>query len=209
MAHDFTSSFDARGKGPRDAYLEEFLTCANLRLKRGKHWRMHEHDRDDVAAAMTIRVLSNIDDYVARYPRPEKLVGVMLDQAVLGHHRKQAVQQGRGARFGREMVYLDGLTDDPTGAWDHDTVGEAETIGEAAEMVSMLEAALIGRGVKDRNLALLRMVDGHGVTVTEAADRLGIRRETASRILKKVREAAKAEVAQWKIDGISYPDRET
>lgn len=208
MTHDFTSPSNARGKGPRDAYLEDFLANAQLRLERGKHWRMHEHDRDDVASEMTIRVLTKAGDYSTRYTQPEKLAGAMLDQGVIGHQRKQAVQQGRGARFGREAVYFDDLAHDPTGSWDHDTVGEAEVIDEAARLCGMLDAALIGQGVSERDRELLWMVDGYGLKVREAADRMGIRRETANRILTKVREAAKAQAAQWVADGMSYPHRD-
>jgi DNA-directed RNA polymerase specialized sigma24 family protein len=208
MAHDFRSSPNARGKGPRDAYLVDFQNHAKLRLERGKHFRMHKLDRDDIAADMTVRVLLNVDDYRRRYPQPEKLARVMLDQAVVGYQRKQGAQQGRGARFGREAVYFDDLTTDPTSSWDHDSVGEAEVIDEAVRLCGMLDAALIGQGVSARNRELLWLVLGEGITVTEAADRVGVRRETAGRILKKVVAAAKAQAAQWKADGISYPHRD-
>lgn len=208
MAHDFTSPSNARGKGPRDAYLEAFLDHAKLRLARGKYGRMHEHDRDDIAGRMILRVLPKVDDYRRRYPQPEKLASVMVNQAVIGYLRNDGAQKGLGARLTRKVDALDSLTIDPTASWDHDTVGEADTVAEATDTATMLDAALLGQGVSERDRELLWMVDGYGLKVREAADRMGIRRETANRILTKVREAAKAEVAQWKADGMSYPHRD-
>jgi DNA-directed RNA polymerase specialized sigma24 family protein len=68
-----------------------------------------------------------------------------------------------------------------------------------------LEAALLGQGVNQRGLQLLRWVDGEGISVTEAARRLGIARETAQRELGKARRVAQAEADQWRADGRSMP----
>lgn len=107
MTDDFTSSKNARNRFNGDTYLHEFRQAAATRLARGKHGRIHELDRDDIASRMVVRVLLNLEDYRRRYPKPEKLAAVMLDQAVIGYQRAEGAQRGEGTRGGRKVHHLD------------------------------------------------------------------------------------------------------
>ena len=106
MNDDFTSSYNARKRSSSDLYMEEFHRATVRRLARGKHARIHELDRDDIASRMALRVWLRLDDYRRRYPQPDKLASVMLNQAIIGHLRAEGAQRGAGARGARIVFHL-------------------------------------------------------------------------------------------------------
>ena len=66
---------------------------------------------------------------------------------------------------------------------DTDVVEHVDTIAELRSLASQLR-------LSDRDWALLYYVHGLDYTVTDAAKRCGIRRETAAKQLSKIRRAA-------------------
>ena len=235
MTDDFTSSNNARNRANGDTYLQSFSEAAVKRLAHSKHGRIHKLDRDDIASRMVLRVLLNLDDYRRRYPKPETLAAVMLEQATIGYFRAEGAQRGDGARGGRDFAEFGSWTDTRPSLGEFSRLDAEETYrrgpirrtynpllaesltasnldgpdgypdSDLVQTYRLLDAALLATGVDERGRWLLRRVDGDGVTVTEAAYELGIARETAQRALGKARKAASAAAAQWRADGRPMP----
>lgn len=74
-----------------------------------------------------------------------------------------------------------------------DPVGDA--VAEADEAAWMVGALADRLQWTDRDRRLVDLVDGRGLTITAAAQRLGIARETANRRLTHLRREARALVA--------------
>ncbi len=171
-------------------------------------------DRDDVVQAVLVKAWKRLEHYQQHYPRAAVLARVLVRSVGEDHARGQRVQQGMGARLhcdatggrtvGRRRVALEVRIDQ--GEWlAHpdvvavtlrlavDPVGDALADAQAAQWLVGHLADRLRWSARDR--ALADLVDGHGLTVTAAAQRLGIARETANRRLVQMHREARALVA--------------
>lgn len=136
------------------------------------------------------RLLERLAAAVEDYPDPVVYAKVRATgrHALLGMMRSDDVQAGRGARRGR--IVIDG---EARSGGDHERPGHtayeqyahrcAGSHDDLAELMArhqQVRDALAPLSARARTL--LYLVDGQGCTVTEAAARLRIARETAARI---------------------------
>lgn len=110
-------------------------------------------------------------------------------RAVVDLLRTDAAQRGEGARRTRTVAALDGAIASVLGGDDeltlHDVYGTDDQGFFTVETRDLLAGALLGLTARQRQVVYL--VDGVGHAVTDAAERLGITRETASRALSVAR----------------------
>lgn len=158
----------------RGSYVVEFSDHLRSILSR----RHGYHVASEAVSRETLRVMEHVDDYMRRYPSPQVLARVAStgDRAVIGMLRVDNAQRGAGCKGGRTVF---SLSDDTAPHIDFDVeLGHLER-SDRYDDLQMLQAMLAPLSKRQRSLLLL--VDGFGYTVTEAAARLGIARETAAR----------------------------
>lgn len=180
------------------------------RLLRSHRW-VTPCDHDDLVQAVLLKAWQHRDQYGRRYPRTGVLAAVLLRSAREDHARSMRVQQGQGARLvadgeggrrtARERLSLevagDGFTVMPhplvtslTLRQGLDPVGD--TVAHTLDTRSAAHRVQLHLRLTTRDQALVCLVDGLGFSVTEAAARVGVARETANRRIVEIRRAATA-----------------
>lgn len=107
MTDYFAPNSSGRFVSRRDAYIHVLHQTALQQLRGRKYSHIHQHDANDIASRMVLRVLMNLDDYRQRYPMPEKLASVMVGQMAIGYFRSEGGQRGDGVRRGRLFGHFD------------------------------------------------------------------------------------------------------
>lgn len=200
--HSNAPAHRTRAVRPQTSAVERYILRFQRELAiRLAGRRIPRFDIDDIVQSESLRLYRRYQQIVAGYPSPAQYAAA---RARTGHAhtdflRKQGAQRGTGAIVHRDaetnelhkgrtvisgdvFVSIDGTTTDYTyfdqycdRDWSHDDPARAVIVDE------MLQAALVQ--ATDRQRALLKLVDGEGYTVAEAAVTFGITRETASRDL--------------------------
>lgn len=166
-------------------------------------------DHDDVVQAVLVKVWRRLEHYRVAYPKVAVLAAVMVRSVGEDHARVQRAQQCQGARLvddgrgglrsGRLGVSLDGLVEraesggynevaavmvrggfDPVGDCVVDRLGACQRVEQVAVRLQLSR----------RDRALVHLVDGLGLTVTQAARHIGVARETANRRLAHIHRCA-------------------
>ncbi|MEY4174007.1 MAG: hypothetical protein RI900_1172 [Actinomycetota bacterium] len=158
----------------RGRYVVEFSNHLSSILSR----RHGYHVVSEAVSRETLRVMERVDDYMRRYPDPRVLARVACtgSRAVIGLLRVDNAQRGAGSKGARRVF---SLSDDTAPGIDLDAKWGYIERCDRYDDLQMLQALLAPLTKRQRELLLL--VDGYGYTVTEAAARLGIARETAAR----------------------------
>lgn len=140
------------------------------------------YDLGDIVDSEAVRVLERIDVVMSHWtPARYAAVRASGGRATIDHARREAAQRGEGARHERTVTQLDAprFDDDPTTIAESITDG-VEPSGTIVDR-DLLQRALLGISADERRLVgLVHLV---GLSVTEAANEIGIARETASRRL--------------------------
>jgi RNA polymerase sigma factor (sigma-70 family) len=175
---------------PQEAYIVAFKDHLTRLLRRSPL----QCDIDDIVSREVLSVWADIDTKMRRFPNPSVYAFVRArgDRALIGFRRNDQAQRGQGARGGRTVLSLHDdatwRTDRPTAKnrADGDVVDRAGEFAGGLDAVAdrladdeMLFAALMT--LPERQRKVLYLVDGEGYSVSAAADRLGVARETASR----------------------------
>lgn len=183
--HRTTSPFQAR-----DAYAVTFRDTLTRMLRR----TAITCDIDDIVSREVVSLWSDIDAKMGKFPNPSvyAFVRAQGDRALIGFRRNEQVQRGEGARGGRTVVSIhqqaqrsgekcDDASDLADTLFDHTSpfANGLDVVADRLGGDQMLFAALMQ--LTERQRTLLYLVDGHGYSVTAAADALGVARETASR----------------------------
>ena len=164
---------------PTDAYVVEFQRrLAALLASRFRH------DADDIAQHEAERLCRRVGEIMAAYPSATVYANVRAGHATQDHLKRAAVQRGEGARGGRSVISGDAVVDADSGVslFDvHQPAGLAleEEVIMRAESERLVRQAMLRLPADQARV--IALVDGLGYSVTEAADSLGIARETASR----------------------------
>lgn len=166
-------------------------------------------DHDDVVQAVLVKVWCRLEHYRAAYPTRAVLAKVLVRSVGEDHNRAQRSQQCQGARLvddgrgglrsGRQGVSLDGLAEraeaggynevsavtlrdgfDPVGDRVADRLGACQRVEQVAVQLRLSQ----------RDRMLVHLVDGLGLTVTQAARHIGVARETANRRLTQIHRCA-------------------
>ncbi|MFZ9628613.1 MAG: RNA polymerase sigma factor [Ilumatobacteraceae bacterium] len=149
---------------------------------------------EEIAAAEVARAVADFDSIasrftVASYARQR----ANLSRAYIDYLRRDNAQRGAGAR-GRRKVLHAAAAARVERRDDDEKVRPIEEI--IADPIDQFEAALVSERIaralevlSAEQRRIIELVDLEGLEVTEAAQRLGIRRETASRRLSKARAA--------------------
>jgi len=162
------------------AYREELLRLF------GKRTRVNGHDVDDIVSYAVELVMEQIDFVCGKYPDPVVFARRQYTNKIHDYRRRIASQRGEGARFSRAIDSFDMMSNPDAsvpGVIDFsDSVVESmerdEQMGRLREVLS------------DKEMEIVWLVDGHDMTVKDAAKRLGLRRETVSRKRTAIHEKA-------------------
>jgi DNA-directed RNA polymerase specialized sigma24 family protein len=92
------------GRSSRDAYLHVYWAVIRdmARARRVS---------EDVVGFGTIRLLTRLDEIMARYPDPARYARANFANLALDWARREAAQRGGGAQFGRSVTSLEGAED--------------------------------------------------------------------------------------------------
>lgn len=146
--------------------------------------RSHPLDWEDIAAFGYLEKCGAIDQVMASHPDPVRFARISAANLGRDYFRREAAADGRGARFGRTKVGVPGVEDmDLRDVWITDDIAGfvAGRIDHDA-LVAVGAAAL----TRDQWIAI-HLVDVQGLAVSEAAELVGVRRETMSRRLSIAR----------------------
>ena len=161
--------------------------------------RRNAQDASDIAGTVFEKFAQNPNHYMTIYPDPYRYARAAVRNAAISYGRTQGAQRGEGARFirnadgttssGRLVLSGNALTGE--GSFElFDTVAcqdepFEDQIDRQIDTTAMLDQCLIGQSLSTREV--LRLVDGQGYTVLEAAAQVNQRRETVSRRLSRGR----------------------
>ena len=161
--------------------------------------RRNAQDASDIAGTVFEKFAQNPNHYMTIYPDPLHYARAAVNNAAISYGRTQGAQRGEGARFirnadgttssGRLVLSGNALTGE--GSFElFDTVAcqdepFEDQIDRQIDTTAMLDQCLIGQSLSTREV--LRLVDGQGYTVLEAAAQVNQRRETVSRRLSRGR----------------------
>jgi RNA polymerase sigma factor (sigma-70 family) len=203
---------------PEQEYVLRFHARLTVLLR-----RRGVADVEDVVQTECLALIGKLAAVMADYLQPETFAAVRARgcRAAIDYQRMVSAQQGAGAvhRFdeaghriaGRQIVAGDAVHQDayrdhyderpgtrgPTGTYfDVYACERPDVEGEyvdQAEVSDQIRKALLRAEPAQRTVLLL--VDGHGYTVTEVADRLGLARETVSRHRTKAYRAVRGQAA--------------
>jgi RNA polymerase sigma factor (sigma-70 family) len=202
--NQFPSVVDTRTGGAGDPLRRAYVVAFNREVVRILSVQRRHPHAEDVAQTESLHVLEQLDRIRDAYPDPVRYARVRARHAAIDHDRRLAVQRSEGARLvddgaggvhrGRSVVSGD-APDPTTGLTPFDRLADLadDDVADRAsdrEQVSDLLAVL--DQLPRRMAMLLVLVDGFGLTVTAAADRLDIERTGAS----KLRRAARRRVAE-------------
>ena len=189
------------------------LVHVAVRRRAARTYRLNAADADDMAQMAALKVLNNVEHYMAQYPNVDKLAAVLAPSAASDLAREHRVQNSLGARLvddgvggrraAREVLPLEidggSAAGGGTGRMLHPAVRgqimrsaqpiDTEVV-EQVDAIAELRSLACQLRLSDRDWALLYYVHGLDYSVTDAAKRCGIRRETAARQLSKIRRAA-------------------
>lgn len=154
--------------------------------------------RDDALQTELVDLVVGLADIRRRYPDPVQYARVRSRYAIRNVVRHDNVGSGRGARYGhddtgervggRAVVSGDAAHSSVDGEGQplFSLIPAADPVGSPDAVADdLLARALLGRALETlscRQRTVLYLVDGHGYTVTEVAQMLGVARETVSRI---------------------------
>ena len=162
------------------AYREELLRLF------GNRTRVYGHDVDDIVSYAVELVMEQIDFIYGKYPDPVVFARRQYTNKIHDYRRRIASQRGEGARFSRAIDSFDMMSNPDAsvpGVIDFsDSVVESM---ERDEQMGRLRDVL-----SDKEMEIVWLVDGHDMTVKDAAKRLGLRRETVSRKRTAIHEKA-------------------
>lgn len=192
-----------RTSDPRVDYIAVVVRVITRKLSTRRPW-----DVDDIAQAEASRLWPRIAVIMAAYPNPATFGAVRARHAAIQWDREQQVQAGEGARLvekpdgtvapARQVVSGDAVVNDDgvelfsrLGGTGVDLLEDG--VVDSLERAALLERALVGLSAVDR--AILYMVDGYKIPVSEVADMHGITRESMSRRISKLRIRTQANVA--------------
>ena len=161
--------------------------------------RRNAQDASDIAGTVFEKFAQNPNHYMTIYPDPLHYARAAVNNAAISYGRTQGAQRGEGARFtcnadgttspGRLVLSGNALTGEGLSEL-FDTVAcqdepFEDQIDRQIDNKAMLDQCLIGQSLSTREV--LRLVDGQGYTVLEAAAQVNQRRETVSRRLSRGR----------------------
>jgi len=147
--------------------------------------RSHPLDWEDIATFGFLEKCGAIDDVMASHPDPVRFARISAANLARDYFRREAAADGRGARFGRAKVGVPGVEElDLRDAWLVDDFAGCVARRIDHDSLVAVGTAALGR---DRWIAI-HLVDLQGLTVSEAAELVGVRRETMSRRLSSARD---------------------
>ncbi len=175
--------------GADDDQARRFL-AAVVRIVARQAARRHGVDAaDDLVQLVAQQFWARRAHYMASYT-PERFANVALRSRAEEHRRTERIQRGQGARLtvgadglrrpGREVVALERY-ETAGGPLPDPDLDVADRVAD----VAAVRAALDRLPLRSRRLVLL--VDGWGLTVGEAAERVGLSRAYANRELTRIR----------------------
>lgn len=182
----------------RTAATEAYVTEVHRHLTTMLGRRFAPDLTDEMVQEECLRLLERIDEVMAGYPDPVVYAKVCATgrHALLRLMRTDDVQAGRGARRGRVVEHGDAhprsIDDRPGRATDIGSLYEryARRTAQHTDTDELLDRRLqlqeLFAALTPRERTLLYLVDAQGHTVTEAARRLHIARETAARLRSAV-----------------------
>lgn len=181
------NEFDpTHGLNDRDKYVVMFNTHLDRILRR----QVSAYLTDETVSRETLRLCEHLDEMMRRYPDPHALARAVATggRPVIGTVRTENAQRGAGVKATRKVLSLDAGSENgfdepnhrPRGHRPDPRVDWEPTAQHMPTENRLLLQALLAP-LKPRERAVLMLVDGYGYSVTEAAARLGIARETAAR----------------------------
>jgi len=147
--------------------------------------RSHPLDWEDIATFGYLEKCGAIEDVMASHPDPVRFARISAANLARDYFRREAADDGRGARFGRTKVGVPGVEEiDLRDAWLVDDIA-----GSVARRIDHESLVAVGAAAltSDQWIAI-HLVDLQGLAVSEAAELIGIRRETMSRRLSSARD---------------------
>ena len=172
-----------------DAAARQFLAGVVRTVQRLGARRHGVDAADDLTQLVAQQFWARRAEYMASYT-PEAFAAVALRSRAAELRRTERIQRGEGARLvegtdglrrpGREVVGLEAHLD-AGGPAPHDDVDPAERATTTAQVHDALEL------LDERSCRLVLLVDGLGLTVTEAAETVGLSRAYANRELTRIR----------------------
>lgn len=177
-----------RARRRADQHMAEWLAEFERHMLRGLAGQGAFDVVDEVVARERLKVIEHFAEVSqlwtpARYARA-RLAGA---RAVIDLVRVESAQRGQGAHGTRTVLDLDATlpTEHDAETTLHDLIGADDTGYDTVEARLLLAGALLALTPRQREVA--HLVDEIGYSVTEAAARLRITRETASRTLGEAR----------------------
>jgi len=183
--------------GPTDPTRDAYVVAFNREVVRLLTvQRQHPH-AEDVAQVESVHVLERFDRVRRSYPDPVRYARVRAPHAAIDYDRRLAVARCEGARLfgdgtggvrrGRSVVSGDAV-DPTTGRTLFDVLADRadDDVADRADARERIGDLLAVLDQLPRRMAmLLVLVDGYRLTVTEAAERLGLERSSASILRRK------------------------
>lgn len=172
-----------------DRYIGEVMAEATRVLVR-KHTAF---DVDDILGEILAKLATRIQDTMDRYPNPVVYARAVCGNQVIDFVRSQHAQRGAGARNRREVLSGDAQLED-SDSTVFDTIAAREDLLED-RVLDRLETAYreaeIALGIPADEWAALRLTDILGYSDAEAAEILGVARETVNRRKNRARQRCK------------------
>lgn len=168
-----------------DRYVGEVMAEAHRILARTRS----PFDADDIVGEVMAKLASRIDRTMDRYPNPVVYARAVCANQLIDFVRAQHVQRGEGARNRRKVISGDvQLPDSDSTIFDtvmsHDELIEDQVLDGLDEAYRQAELAL---GIPADQWEALRLTDMLGYSDAEAAEILGIARETVNRRKNRAR----------------------
>lgn len=169
----------------RDEYAEWLRIARELAYGRARAAGRSDADASDVSQQVVEYALRHGRAIMTAYPNPRLFAAVRTGHAGVAWARREGVQCGQGAVFGRAKETLHAeLGDGQTLA---DTLASYDDTAEAAVQHLRDDAVrlAVATSLDTRTARWVWDVKGYGMTVADVARRDGVTRETVSRVVNR------------------------
>ena len=150
-------------------------------------------DVDDIASDIVLKLLERLDETMTRYPNPVVYANAVCRNQGIDFLRRQRGQRCEGARGGRKVISGDATAEGSDLCIfdilvDEGPLVDDEVLGYLGEAYLAAEIQL---GIPADEWEALRLTDVLGFSDAEAAEILGIARETVNRRKNRARKLCK------------------
>lgn len=183
--HNKPSNHTSQAKKRQEAYVIGVHNALAARF--GNHTKYKGQEVADVIQYTIVELLGRITHIMSKYPDPAHYVGARFSNVVTDHSRRQGAQRGEGARFDRTVA----SADEEHTAWKLQQVVSGDSFDLADHLDKIALVKRVNTVLTTDEQRLFDLVFVKGLSVTEVAKMVGLRRETVSRKLSDAKKRAR------------------